>query len=186
MKKLIISLALFLLANAGAMAKDIPYITNLPYKENNKEINLNKIDTKNFKNDLIEIEKNKFEFNYIQKMGYGYEYILTNNTDKDIILKGINSNEFYNEDLSNESNKPLKNLAKAAYTSGETYIPLYGLYFSVKCDLEKNSFIRDFPENKTIKAGEKIRILASSTKEFENPQAEFVLLVDEKEEKIIF
>jgi hypothetical protein len=186
MKKLIISLTLLLLANAAAMAKDIPYITNIPYREYKKEINLNKIDTKNFKNDLVEIEKNKFEFNYIQKMGYGYEYILTNNTDKDIILKGINSNEFYNEDLSNESNKPLKNLAKAAYTSGKTYIPVYGIYYGIRCDFEKNSFIRDFPENKTIKAGEKIRILASSTKEFENPQAEFVLLVDEKEEKVVF
>ena len=112
MKKIIISFTLLLFVNAVVMAKDMPYITNIPYRENKKEIKLNKIDTNNFKNDLVEIEKNKFEFNYIQKMGYGYEYILTNNTDKDIILKGVNSNEFYNEDLSNESNKPLKNLAR--------------------------------------------------------------------------
>ncbi|MBQ2391398.1 MAG: hypothetical protein II306_06475 [Clostridia bacterium] len=186
MKKIIISFTLLLFVNAVVMAKDMPYITNIPYRENKKEIKLNKIDTNNFKNDLVEIEKNKFEFNYIQKMGYGYEYILTNNTDKDIILKGVNSNEFYNEDLSNESNKPLKNLARASFTSGQIYIPIYGLYYSVKCDLEKNSFIRDFPENKTIKAGEKIRILASSTKEFENPQADFILLINGKEEKIAF
>lgn len=168
------------------IAKDIPYLTNLPYKPYTKEIKLEKLSSDSMKNDIIFIEKNKYQFHYVPKMGYAYEYYITNNTDSDIVLKGVNAVDFYNEDISNKSNEPIKNLFKTIYSSGKLYIPFYGMYYGCRIDLEKNSFIRDFPENKIIKSGDKIRILASATKEKENPQAEFVLIVNEKEQKVSF
>lgn len=186
MKKILCFLGLVSILSSPVMAKDIPYITNLPYKPYTKEIKLDKISTDNMKNDIVTIEKNKYQFNYISKMGYAYEYYITNNSDYDIVLKGINSEEFYNEDSSNESDKPLKNLSKAAITTGQTYIPIYGIYYGIRCDLEKNPFLRDFPENITIKSGENLRILASSTDKYDNPQAEFVFIIDNEEKSVKF
>lgn len=186
MKKLLLCLGLFGFLCMPVIAKDVPYITNFPYKPYTKEIKLNKIDNQTMQNDLVSIEKNKFEFKYVPKMGHAYEYVIVNNTQNDIILKGVNSKEFYNEDLSNDSNKPLKNMTKNILKTGKMWIPLYGNYYAVRCDLEKNSFIRDFPENKTLKVGESIRILASATHEFDNPIAEFVFIVDNEEKSVSF
>ena len=186
MKKILCLLGLLSIISNPVMAKDLPYITNIPYRPYTKEIKLNKIDTQNMENSIVMIEKNKFAFKYVAKMGYGYEYIIINNTENDITLKGVNSKEFYNEDLSNNSNKPLKNITKAIFTTGKIWIPFYGIYYGSKCDMEKNSFIRDFPENKTLKAGESIRILASSTSEYENPIAEFIFIIDDEEKTISF
>lgn len=186
MKKILCLLGLLGVLSAPAMSKDVPYITNLPYKPYTKEIKLEKIASDSMQNDIVTIEKNKYAFYYIPKMGYAYEYNITNNTDSDIILKGVNALDFYNEDISNKSNKPLKNVMKSVATSGKIYIPFYGMYYGVKCDLEKNSFLRDFPQNQTIKSGAKIRILASATKEKDNPQAEFIFIIDNQEHNLSF
>lgn len=186
MKKFLCLISVLGILASPVMAKDIPYITNLPYKPYTKEIKLNKLASEKMQNDIVTIEKNKYAFKYVVKMGYAYEYYVTNNTDKDILLKGINSADFYNEDLSNKSNKPLKNVMKATVTSGQIYIPFYGMYYGARCDLEKNSFIRDFPENQTIKSGDKIRILASATKDKKNPRAEFIFIVGDQERFINF
>lgn len=185
MKKTIINLFLVLSISSNAYA-NVPYITNLPYRENNKEIKLEKLVNDNFKNDIVNIEKNKFKFKYMTRLGYAYEYVITNNSENDIILKGINSAEFYNEDYTKDSNKPLKNITKASLQSGKIYIPFYGIYYACRCDFEKNSFIRDFPKDKIIKPGGKFRILASSTLHYENPQAEFVFVINDNEEAVTF
>lgn len=186
MKKTLCLLGLLSILASPAMAKGIPYITYIPYKEYKKEIQLDKLATDTLKNDIVIIEKNKYQFNYIPKLGYGYEYQITNNTDKDITLKGIKAVDFYNEDISDKSNKPLKNLTKAATTTGKTWIPFYGLYYGCRCDAEKNKFIRNFPQDKVIKAGESLKVLASATKEHENPVAEFIFIVNDEEKTISF
>lgn len=186
MKKFLCLIGILGICVSPATAKNIPYVTNIPYKPYTKEIKLNKIDSQTMQNDFVSIAKNKFEFKYVSKMGYAYEYNITNDTENDIILKGVNSFDFYNEDLSDKSNKPFKNLTKTAFTTKQIYIPIYGIYYGARCDLEKNSFLRDFPENKTIKSGESIRILASATKDKKNPQAEFIVVVNDQEQKISF
>ena len=186
MKKTLCLLGLLCILTSPAMAKGVPYITYFPYKEYKKEITLDKLATNTLKNDIVIIEKNKYQFNYIPKMGFGYEYSITNNTDKDITLKGIKAVDFYNDDISDKSNKPLKNLTKATATSGKIWIPFYGLYYGCRCDAEKNKFIRNFPQDKVIKAGESLKVLASATKEHENPVAEFIFIVDDVESIISF
>ena len=186
MKRILCLLGLAGVFATPVMAANIPYVTNIPYREYKKEIKLEKIATDTFKNDILTIEKNKYQFKYIPKLGYGYEYCITNNTDKDIIIKGIKAVDFYNEDISDKSNKPLKNIMKSSTTTGKIYIPLYGLYYATRCDLEKNSFLRDFPKNKAIKAGKSLKILASATEEQKNPVAEFVLLINGEETSVSF
>lgn len=186
MKKTLCLLGILGIISSPAFANGIPYVTYKPYKPYTKEIKLDKISNQNMENYLINIEKNKFEFKYVTKMGYAYEYILTNKTEKDILLKGVSSDEFYNSDLLNRNNKPFKNVAKAAFASGKVYIPIYGNYYACRCDLEKGNFIRNFPQNKVIKAGESLKILASATKEHENPIAEFIFIVNDEEKTISF
>lgn len=186
MKRILCLLGVLGIVSSPVMAKGIAGVTTFPYKEYTQEVQLNKIATDTVKNDIVTIEKNKYQFNYIPKLGYGYEYRITNNTNKDITLKGIKAVDFYNEDISDNSNKPLKNMVKSSIKTGKAWIPFYGLYYGYKCDMEKNDFILNFPQNKVIKAGENLKILASATKEHENPVAEFIFIVDDVENTISF
>ena len=86
----------------------------------------------------------------IKKYVDGYEIIITNNTDNNILLKKIETGDFIG----------LTEIAKkAAIPAGVDFIPLYGIVAGIKTDLEKNKFTRPFPTNYTLKKKDSIRLL---------------------------
>lgn len=123
----------------------------------------------------IVIERKKLKAKCkVKHYTYAYEYLITNNTEKDIIIENVASEHFIG----------LNQIA--AYTlipRGMDFVPIWGIVYGVQTDLEKNKFTRPHPQNETIKAGETMRILALA-KLAENPVADFNFISNNKNIKI--
>ena len=181
MKKTILTLAVLMACNS-VHAKEIKYINCMPYKEYKKEINLDKFNSSTTESEKINIEKNSFEFKHIgKKLGTPQEYIITNNSDCDLLLTGVvGGGKYYNRDLSREHSKRLAPLMKACSKTWYMYVPYVNIIPAAMSDAERAKFSLDFPKNKTIKEGEKIRILCIEMEKdsrlqfvFENKVMEF-------------
>jgi hypothetical protein len=161
MKKFLLFICLMFICNS-AMASDIPYINSIPYVEYKDEIKLNKIHTYSMVENEIYVIKNVYKFNSLaSQLGLPYEYIIKNNSNKTLYLKGcITKKDFWNRDLNKKHGKRWANMAKATLRNNKSYIPVYGSVIGYDADKEKNAFIRDLPKNKELKTGDSIRILA--------------------------
>lgn len=157
MKNILIIIMLIGLAAPAFAAVDTWFNTN-PYKKYDKSIQLQKLHSDVYDKDGIKIEKNMYKFEYSYKEGNPYEYIITNNTDQDLLLKGVDSEYHANKNITRKSHWTRVNARYLKYW--QTYIPLVGEYNGVKGDIEKNPYLYDFPKNYTIKKGESLRILA--------------------------
>lgn len=135
------------------------------------------IEVQNIENNNILIERKKIKAKgKVKHYTYEYIYNITNNTGKDIIIKKVASPEFIG----------LTQIA--AYTlipRGMDFVPIYGIIYAIQTDLEKNKFTRPHPIDETIKAGTTMRILAMA-KLKDNPVADFIFIVDNKEVEIKF
>ena len=99
-----------------------------------------------------------FKFQYSYKEGNPYEYVITNNTDKDLLLKGVDSDYHANKNITRKSHWTRVNARYLKYW--QTYIPFIDDYHGFKSTREQTPYLYDFPKNYTIKKGENIRILA--------------------------
>ena len=135
------------------------------------------LETRSIENNNILIERKKLKAKCkVKHYTYEYVYNIRNNTGKDIIIKKVASPEFIG----------LTQIA--AYTlspRGMDFVPIYGLVYGVQTDLEKNKFTRPHPIDETIKAGASMRILAMAKLQ-DNPIADFVFIIDDKEITIKF
>lgn len=187
MRKLFVILGLCVFLAYPCCAKEKQYIPVLPYKEYNKDISLEKVGSETqFSNDYIQIFKNKYKPCYSPKMGNIFVYEIRNISGHNITLKWVNSKEFYNRDRQNQHGKIVGNTYKTMFTSWQYYTPLYDIYYGIKTDSESAPFIRDFPVNKTINANEALKILTKSSRKYDNPQAEFVFIIDNEEKSVKF
>lgn len=157
MKRIFIIILLMFIAVPAFGAVDTWFNTN-PYKKYDKSIELQKVYNEVYDKDGIKIEKNMFKFKYSYKEGNPYEYVITNNTGNDLMLKGVDSDYHANKNITRKSHWTRVNARYLKYW--QSYIPLVGEYNGVKGDIEKNPYLYDFPKDYTIKKGESLRILA--------------------------
>lgn len=174
MKKIIYLLCLsFLICNPAFSAVDIPWINTIPYKPYTEEIKLDKTLTDIYNKNGIKIEKNVYKFEYVYKLGIPYEYIISNNTGEDLFLKGVDSDYHTNKNITRKSH--WCRMIPRSMKTWQIWVPIYGVYYGFfKMDLEKNSYIRDFPKNYTLKSGESLRILAMGLKLDEIQKLKFI------------
>lgn len=161
MKKIIILLILFLFSNPAFAIIDVYGLNLRPYKPYRKQISLKKLYTTNFKNEKIEIIKNLYQFEYAaSNLGIPYEYLIKNNTNETLLLKGIESDTyFYNRDINKKHSKRFLPMAKARMESPEMLLPCYKCYYDIITEVERHPFSLDFPKNYTIHPGNTLRIL---------------------------
>ena len=135
------------------------------------------LETSNITQNNITIERKKLKAKgKVKHYTYEYVYDITNNTGKDITIKKVASAEFIG----------LTQIAGyCAIPRGMDFVPIYGIVYGVQTDLEKNKFTRPHPVNETIKAGDTMRVLALAKLQ-DNPIADFVFLVSNKEITITF
>ena len=157
MKKIFAIMILMITSIPAFGAIDTWFNTN-SYQEYDKSIELKKVFSDVYDKDGIKIEKNMFKFQYSYKEGNPYEYVITNNTDKDLLLKGVDSDYHANKNITRKSHWTRVNARYLKYW--QTYIPLIVEYNGVKGDIEKTPYLYDFPKNYVIKKGESLRILA--------------------------
>ena len=157
MKKIFI-LAVILLISGSVFASIDTWFNTNPRKDYEKEITLQKVQSDVYDKDGIKIEKNVFKFDYSYKEGIPYEYIITNNTEQDILLKGVDSEYHANKNITRKSHWTRVNVRNLKYW--QTYIPFIDDYHGFKSTREQTPYLYDFPKNYTIKKGENIRILA--------------------------
>ena len=157
MKKIFILIALMFISAPAFASIDTWFNTN-PCKHYDKAITLQKIHNDIYDKNGIKIEKNIFKFEYSYKEGVPYEYVVTNNTDKDLVLKGIDSDYYANKNITRKSHWTRVNVRNLKYW--QTYVPFIDDYYGLKSTLEQNPYLYDFPKDYTIKKGENLRILA--------------------------
>jgi len=157
--------------------KGIGNIQKSSYDPYSKSLNNRVIRTASYKEDNIEFIAKKLKMNTkIKKYVDGFEFIVNNQTGKNIVLKKVESGDFVG----------LTEIAKkAALPSGVDFIPIYGIIAGAQTDLEKNKFTRPFPIDYTTKPNEKVRILAL-TKLMVEPIIDFTFEINGAEKKIRF
>ncbi len=157
MKKIFILIAVLFISAPAFASIDTWFNTN-PYKQYDKAITLQKMYNDVYDKDGIKIEKNMFKFEYSYKEGVPYEYIITNNTDDDLLLKGVDSDYHANKNITRKSHWTRVNVRNLKYW--QTYVPFIDDYYGLKSTIEQNPFLLDFPKDYKIKKGETLRILA--------------------------
>lgn len=157
MKKIFILIAMLVISMPSFAAIDTWFNTN-PYKKYEGEISLKKMFSEVYDKDGIKIEKNMYRFDYSNKEGVPYEYIVTNNTSGDLLLKGIDSDYHANKNITRKSHWTRVNVRSLKYW--QTYVPFMDDYYGFKSSKEQTPYLYDFPKNYTIKKGENLRILA--------------------------
>lgn len=142
-----------------------------------KKLHNRVIRTASYKEDNIEFTAKKLEMKTkIKRYVNGFEFTVTNQTGKSIILKKVESGDFVG----------LTEIAKkAVLPSGVDFIPVYGIIAGAQTDLEKNKFTRPFPIDYIIKPNEKLKILAL-TKLMVEPIIDFTFEINGTEKKIRF
>lgn len=160
MKKFLVLLSVLFIVNPCFSAVDINGINVMPYQPYEKKINLEKTSNAIYNKNNIKIEKNVYKFEHAYKLGIPYEYVITNNTGKDLYLKGIDSEYHANKNITRKSHWTRMCIREMKYW--QFWVPLYDLFYMTAhpIDYEKNPYWRDFPKNYTIKSGESLRILA--------------------------
>ena len=184
MKKIFVLLFMLLCVAPANAAIDIKWINTMPYEPYNEEIEMLKTQSDIYNKNGIKIEKNLYKFIYATKIGIPYEYVITNNTGKDLFLKGIDSDYHANKNITRKSH--WTRMFFRGFKQAELYIPIYGFAYAPNLDREKNPFWRDFPKNYTIKKGEKLRILAMGLKMDEIQKLIFIFDDNGQEFKIEF
>lgn len=157
MKKIFLLAFLFFVSNPCFSAIDIKGINAWPYKPYKGEINLERTGNSFYDKDGISIVKNIYKFKYGYKLGIPYEYILKNNTDNDLLLKGVDSDYHVNKNITRKSH--MCRMCWRVSKHWQVYMPI-----NDHIDSEKNPYWVDFPKNYMIKKGDSIRILALGLK----------------------
>ena len=179
MKKIFILLAILFTSTSAFAAIDTWFNTN-PHKSYDKTIELQKIYNDTYDKDGIKIEKNIFKFDYSYKEGVPYEYIVTNNTDKNLLLKGVDSDYHANKNITRKSHWSRVNVRNLKYW--QTYVPFLDDYYGFKSTKEQTPYLYDFPKNYTLQKGETLRILAMGLKLNEIQNLTFIFEKDDKQD----
>ncbi len=139
-------------------AIDIKYINCMPAEImplTQENITLEPVSTKETEFKDINIKKTQYKFEKAYKLGIPFEYIVTNNSNTDIVLNGIDSDWFANKNIHRKSH--WNRMSSRIFKYKELYIPFYNLSL-IGIDKEKNAWWADFPKNVTIKKGEYLKV----------------------------
>ena len=183
MKKILLLALIAFVAAPSFAAVDTWFNTN-PYKKYDESINLEKVFSDTYDKDGIKIEKNMFKFKYSYKEGNPYEYIITNNTEKDLFLKGVDSEYHANKNITRKSHWTRVNARYLKYW--QTYIPFVAEYNGIHGDMEKTPYLYDFPKNYNLKPDDTIRILATGLDMDKVQSVTFIFNDNEDEFRITF
>lgn len=114
------------------------------------------LETKNVSNSKISIERKKLQpISNVASYAFCYEYTITNNTGKDIIINNVTSSDRITlMGAWGRSQMPQKS----------DFVPVYGVVKGVKTDVEKNRFTKKLPEDEVIMAGDTMRVLTLAPK----------------------
>lgn len=148
------------------------------FKPYTKEITNNKLRTITIEKNNIEIVRNKYELKEkASEMASGYEFLITNKTNKPIILKELGSLGALGR---------LENDIKILADFGpENFIPVYNIFKSVQTNKESSKFTKPFPFDYEITPNSTIQITVLSDIN-EIPIVEFQFLIDNKPQTITF
>lgn len=171
MKKVLLTLAALLLIATPSFA----LATFNPYT---KKITNNELSTATIQNKNIKIIRNKYELKQkASKMANGYEFLITNKTDKPIILKELGS-------LGAIGRLEIDKKILADF-GGKDFIPVYNIIKSIQTNKESSKFARPFPFAYEITPNSTLQITVLSDIN-EIPIVEFQFLIDNKTQTIIF
>ena len=114
------------------------------------------IETKNVSNSKISIERKKLQpISNVASYAFCYEYTITNNTGRDIIINNVTSSDRITL---------MGAWGRSQIPQKSDFVPVYGVVKGVKTDVEKNRFTKKLPENETIAAGDTMRVLTLAPK----------------------
>ena len=186
MKKILVLFGLLFFVNPDFSAVDIKGINTMPYEPYDKKITLEKQQSDILNQNGIKIEKNVYKFEHAYKLGVPYEYIITNQTGKDLYLKGIDSEYHANKNITRKSHWCRMMWREMKYW--QLWMPFYSFIYQVDhpIDFEKNPYWRDFPKNYTLKNGETLRILAMGLEMDKIQKLTFIFEENSEEFKIEF
>ncbi len=184
LKYLIILLILFLLNKPAFSIEDKSI--RVENKINKESINLKILDEQSIENEYIKVIKTKYNFKYSHRFGVAYIYTIENKTDDDIILSGVVSDKYFNKDISGNRIKPFKYLFITQFSTGQNFIPYYGIYYKIRIKLELKKFMRDFPQELDIAPYENVLIYVCSSHKVENPKAKFIFEINDDDFELEF
>lgn len=143
MKKIILLfMVLALFTSASFAAK---------YEEYEGTLKNEVLEVKTINQNQISIETKKLEpKGHVASYAYGYEYLIRNNTGRDIILNRVISDDRISHGGA---------WGRSQIPHGSDMVPVYGLVKNIKTDVEQNRFTKDLPENEIIRAGGTLRVL---------------------------
>lgn len=168
MKKFLLIIFLFLIIF------NIQVVNAKEYNPYKKPLNNQLLQRLTTKENDIEIVRNKYiSKSEVQDFCNGYEYLITNKSDNDIILKNVASTDFISQQ------EIAKKVVSINYSD---FIPIFGLVRGIRTDIEKNKFTRSLPRNYVLKPSQTVRILALSYIN-KDPKADFYFLINNKEYK---
>ena len=129
------------------------------------------LDTKTFAKGKVSIVRKKMKpVSNVATYALCYEYIISNNTGKDIeITNVLSADRITLAGAWGRSNIPNKS----------DFVPGYGIAKGIQTDKEKNRFTKKLPEDETISAGDTMRVLMLAPKSKAH-QATFNFIVDGK------
>lgn len=147
-KKFVMALIVSILAFSNVSAAE--------YKPYSKPLKNELVESLSLSQDDITVIRNQYiPKTRLKRNVDSWEYLITNNSDKDIVLEKIETNNCLS-------------LTQSAHwaiiPSWEDFIPLYGIIRGAQVDIEKNKFTRPLPLNVTIKPEETLRILTMTDK----------------------
>jgi len=126
------------------------------YKVYNGKLKNEVLEVKKVNQNKILIERKKLApISNVKFYAFCYDYLITNNTGKDIILNNITSADRIT--LAGA-------WGRSQVPHGSDFVPGYGIAVAIKTDVEKNRFTRRLPENETIEAGKTLRVLMLAPK----------------------
>ena len=145
------------------------------YNPYNKPLKNRVIKTTKYSENGVDFKTNQVQMQTkLKRYVDGFEIIVYNNTDNNILLKKVETGDFVG----------LSEIAKkAAIPAGVDFIPIYGIVAGAKTDIEKNKFTRPFPTNYTIKKGENVRLLGLAKLQVA-PIIDFTFAINGKEKVI--
>lgn len=164
MKKVLCILSLSIIFNVPAFSAE--------YNPYSKPLKNELVESLIYTQSNISIVRNQYiPKTYIKKRFDSWEYLITNNSEKDIILQKIVPENFLS--LTQAAGRALK-------PNWKSFVPVYNIVVGAQVDIEKNRFTRPLPLNVTIKPQEQLRILALTDKNIK-PSATIYFLIDGNE-----
>lgn len=176
MKKIFLVLTLVLLTVNSVLASEQNISNKYQFKPYAKELNNEKLSSDIFEDKNIKIVRSKYELKHqTSEFADGYEYLITNKTNKPIVLKEMGSSSIFNKTEVNDKLNEIKLV---------DFVPVYSYYAWFRSIGEYSKFTKPFPFNYSIEPQSITRILILGRKDI-TPAVEFQFIIDDSVDTLI-